>query len=493
MDLTEERYRMRNTVTSSYWKIPDKEEYLTAVAAHETQPLVAVASGARDCNLFIYEVDSTQEIPQQRRAVSLANPPVPQSRQLLTHHQTITLPEIHSLAWASPFQTLGGYGNVLATGHNLGMVHLTLLPEPYSNEPAEILRRYDHKRHLRHDQEDEGTGTKSMRVKHVNIVGRNWMCCPDSSIMTLFNENLFLWDPARSDRPILKKKTRGTVSFDACDLRDGIVAFGGRRGISITDLRVKNSPVLSPPSSENETFVSHVKWASRDENLVAAVHDYMTVKIWDIRAGKPMVTLFGHNDRVNSLLWPEHDSNELVSASSDGTVRMWNIKNCVDLQSEPAPTPSLFRRQVRSVSSPAGRGANSSISSDLSSTSPTEDMEWLPKPWQTHRHRLSRQDEVCTHMSYFLEMSKNKAPSTTVFSDSKEFVSVAAIAGKDSIRIASIDNDGYFGLHSRRQQRPLSSISTDTENDLFSSAASTTSVSSMDSEPLSVPKVRHSP
>ena len=96
---------------------------------------MAVASANTESNLFIYEVGDTYHGGKQGSLKS--------EKTILTHHQTITLPGIHSLAWASPTHSLGGFGNVLASGHNSGLVHLTLLPDAHSesDEPAEILRR----------------------------------------------------------------------------------------------------------------------------------------------------------------------------------------------------------------------------------------------------------------------------------------------------------------------------------------------------------------
>ncbi|KAA8910569.1 hypothetical protein TRICI_004093 [Trichomonascus ciferrii] len=443
-----------SSVSSSYWSIPDSEVYLSCVATHETDPLIAVASGARNSNLFIYELDKKAGEAEQHT--------------ILTHHQTVSLSGIHSLQWASPYQTLGGYGNVLASGHNSGLAYLTLLPDPHSDsEPAEILREFDHKRHI------DPSEIKSTRIRNLSLLGKNWTCCADSAIMTLFSQSIFLWDPSRSDVPMMRKRARGTVCLDPSPLRDGVISFGGQRGVSITDIRVKDSPGLSPPN-DNGGLVTQIKWSPHDENLLAAVHDSNIVKLWDIRAGGPLVTLNGHTDRVNSLSWSKISDNKVTSASSDGTIRIWNIKNCIEMQSQPPPL------------------------SDYSANNDKNNLDWLPQSLNQYRRQTSRYDDIFSHMTYFLEGSKNKPPSTTIFANNREFLALSNLSnGKSSEKLISIDSSGFFGLHTRlnssttpEEAFPAAKIS-DTESntgstvdeDLFSSPSSTmTSATSHDFE-----------
>lgn len=463
------------SISSSYWRIPDSEEFLRCVATHETEPLVAVASGAQHSNLFIYELD--KEAGEKS------------GNTILTHHQTISLPGIHSLKWASPYQTLGGYGNVLASGHNSGLAYLTLLPDPYSDsEPAEILREFNHNRHV------QPNNIRSTRIRNLNLLGKNWTCCADSALLTLFSQNIFLWDPSRSDIPVMKKRSRGTVTLDPSPIQDGIICFGGQRGVSITDIRVKDSPGLSPPN-DNDSMVSYVKWSPHDENLLAAVHDSNVVKVWDIRAGGPLVTLNGHTDKVNSLCWSDMDDNKITSASSDGTVRIWNIKNCVEMQSQVPPSPQLEERDDYYYNSNSHNHSN---------------LDWLTSQpcWNNYRRHVSRYDDIFSHMTYFLEGSKNKPPSTTIFAHDKEFLDLGSLrCSKTSEKLISIDNCGFFGLHtgvksekapSTHTAKPTTAHNSDNESseenlssviedDLFSNSSSTmTSASSPEFGPIEV-------
>lgn len=486
----------RNVVSSAYWKVPDSKSHLTSVACHGMEPFVAVASGSRDSNLFIYEVEpprldeeehrfanaapddfssfpvskkSSNMRKYHKRAVSESatnatagafdfsswptsndtpstthsqtqNGLVTESHSspVLTHHQTISFSGIHSLAWVpTQHQKSGSYGNVLATGHNAGVVHLILLPDPYTNNgPAEIISRFNHTRHIPSHKQ-----TLSTRIKTLNISQPAWNCCPKSSIVSMFSEHLFMWDPNRRDTPIIVQRTKRTRSFNISPIRNGIVSLATDKGISIMDMRYKQPVALAPPN-DNDGFVSLVRWSSLDENRVASVHDQTTIKIWDIRTGSPLVTLEGHCDKINAIEWSSslQSPDEFYSASSDGTVRLWDIKKCTDLNNEPT------------VPTVAPRNSHRRAKSEPDST-----VNWLPsKSWRLYRQRLARENSVPSY-NYFLDNQNPQSPCTTVFSNDKEFFGLATVNMYSRQQgtvpyLVSIDNGGFFGIHSKANQ-----------------------------------------
>lgn len=360
---------------------------------------------------------------------------------ILTHHQTITLGGIHSLTWVSQNHPLGSQGNVLATGHNSGLAHFILLPDPYSNNvPAEIVRRFNHNRHL---QKSSG----STRIKHLQLSNDVWTCTPLSSLITMCSEHIFLWDPSRSDIPMLRKKCKGATCFDASELRSGILGMGGAKGISIRDIRAHSSSGLSPPT-DNDGRVSMVKWSPNNENLMAAVHDSTTIKVWDIRSHGPLATFDGHTDQINSIRWassataasPSNNSTltsgELYSASNDGTIRVWSVGN----NNESAAEYNSSRDSIQ----PLPDNNNTPTSK--------KDLEWIQnKPWKLYRQRLSKYDDDSTvSCQYFIDRSRHSF-SSTIFSATKQFLKLAAIQTSRSPlpSLISVDSEGYFGLHTK--------------------------------------------
>lgn len=520
-----DRYTLssKNVVSSAYWKVPDQKTHLTAVACHEFDPLFAVASGSRDSNLFIYEAnvpeddkqyptDSVYSFPtnygtpeddpqtyyeaaddildmyeKERKmskhhlrsvsGTSFGSDSMPitrstQSSPVLTHHQTISLGGIHSLAWVNAKHSLSNYGNVLATGHNNGLVHLVLLPDPYTNSgPAEIISRFDHTSHIKATHKHNHSNSK--RIKSMHLTSKNWSCSPASSIVTLYDEHLFLWDPSRSDVPLIVQRAKKARSHHISPLKNGIVSFATDRGVGIMDLRYKNPTMLAPPT-DNTGMVSHVKWSSVDENRVASVHDQNLIKIWDIRAGAPLVTLEGHYDKINSIEWSATDPNEFYSASSDGTIRTWDIKKCTDSGqarkrsiTRPSLAKSLPDLMLDNTVSTNSNSTNLKRSKTTGSGTPSNRAEeWLQSPsWRLYRQRMSRENDIPSY-NYFLDNQNPQSPCTTIFSNQKEFMSLSILKlplhnngynAKSTSELVSIDTQGFFGVHSKVSSPPISS------------------------------------
>lgn len=379
---THNSIRTRQKPPSSYWRVPDKQQYLTSIAVHESQSLCAVSSGSRSNNLFIYEL------------VPGAGAPT------LTHHQTISLPEIHSLSWISQASELGSQGNVLVSGHKHGLVHMTLLPDTHSSDvPAEILKRFNHTRHL-------PASVPSLRIKNLALTSTSWSTFPTSGIITQCGGHLFLWDPSRSDLPLIKQKLRRDItSMDLCTTRNGIMAFGGRKGVSIRDLRVKGGSGLSPPDPANEQ-TTVVKWSPHNDNLVASVHNRKEIKVWDIRASGPASSYSGHSDWVTAIEWATNEPTEIVSASNDGTIRVWDI----------------IKRGYSSISNPSER----------------KELDWAScNGWKMYQMRKDNDVELDNLARSLL------SPSQPMISQNRHFTAMK-LTSRGAV---SIDSEGYFGYH----------------------------------------------
>lgn len=234
------------------------------------------------------------------------------------------------------------------------------------------------------------------------------------------------------------------------------------------DLRYKNPSALAPPE-ENDGLVSIVKWSSLDENKVASVHDQTNIKIWDIRAGAPLLTLDGHYDRINALEWSTVNDNEMYSASSDGTVRMWDIGKCAgnDKQNKRNSAPQIGGVARDSAVSAAALKRSKSTNSpgrplySVGASGAVDSADWLPsKSWRLYRQRLARENSIPSY-NYFLDNQNPKSPCTTIFSNNKEFLALASVKmpahhGYDASsapQLVSIDNNGFFGVHSKIGRR----------------------------------------
>lgn len=288
-------------IASNYWKIPDEDFYLTAVSVNQENPeQIAIASGQHESNLFIYDMNF--------------------DRDVLTHQQTISLPNIESMKWLDYDKEESS----ILTGHKNGVVHMVSVPDSNSNECARILKRFNHKKHFSNDK------YRNSAIKNINIP--NWSST--NSFLSLCNENIFMWDlNHRSDLPILKNQHLGIKNFDSSPSKAGIVALCGEFGISLSDLRAPvNTPsIFTPKNSQNLGYSNNIKWAPYDSNILAASHADNVVRLWDIRAQDSFAQLKGHNDLVTSLEWSEESSSDFYSGSRDGNIIHWDLDFNEDL------------------------------------------------------------------------------------------------------------------------------------------------------------------
>lgn len=243
--------------------------------------------------------------------------------------------------------------------------------------------------------------SKSEKPKQLDLDFK-WACCPSESIFTLCADHIFIWEPNRSDAPLLMQKTSNVNTFDLSADRDGVFALGRRQGVSIRDIRIKEGrgSGLKPPTG-NTHNVSVVKWNQFDSTYqFAAVHDDNVIKLWDIRNNKPLSTYNGHADSITSLEWTSPE--EFVSASADGTVRVWNIYN--------------------------------------DSQEYTENTEPEENRWCNYQQRMNSKAELDAFANDLL----TDAPKVNL---SRNFVDMKLASMGPELEAITIDNGGYLGIH----------------------------------------------
>ncbi len=130
----------------------------------------------------------------------------------------------------------------------------------------------------------------------------------------------------------------------------------------------KNDPAVIEPYSivtkvlqksifdvtEHNRLVKHSDYVrsvsfSPDGNTLASGSKDNTIKLWDVRTGKELLTFSGHNNQVWSVSFSP-DGKTLASGSEDKTIKLWDVRTGKELL-----TLSGHRAKVESVSfSPDG-------------------------------------------------------------------------------------------------------------------------------------------
>lgn len=87
--------------------------------------------------------------------------------------------------------------------------------------------------------------------------------------------------------------------------------------------------------------VGHVLFNPAAENVLASSSGDYTVKLWDVEAGAPKLTL-KHKDIVQSLSWSA-DGSQLVTTSRDKKLRVWDVRQeapAIEVQGHPGAKSS---------------------------------------------------------------------------------------------------------------------------------------------------------
>ena len=124
--------------------------------------------------------------------------------------------------------------------------------------------------------------------------------------------------------PAHKNPVRGIVA----DGLNQLVVTGDSRGV-VKFWRLKKCELLSP-SLKLGGDMSRMR-LHRDSSLLAVVMEDFTVKVVDIDTRAVVREFPGHNAAITDLTFSA-DSRWLVTASLDGTARVWDLpsSSCVD-------------------------------------------------------------------------------------------------------------------------------------------------------------------
>jgi len=114
--------------------------------------------------------------------------------------------------------------------------------------------------------------------------------------------------------------------------------------IKIWDARTnQRKAVLSVVAHDSD--VNAISWNKKVAYLLASGSDDKSLKIWDLRnfkAGESVAHYKYHRDQICSLEWNPHDETQILVASADNQVTIWDLSLEADEDEEEDVPPQLF-------------------------------------------------------------------------------------------------------------------------------------------------------
>lgn len=277
----------------------------------------------------------------------------------LIHLTSITLPDIQTLKFLAP--TVEEDFKFLATAHSDGIVNLTTIPlstsGPFKN--AEIIKRFNHKKHLPNSQVSMlNNSNLSSTIKTIGLSPEEWNSTPLNSIMTIYNNNVFLWDSCRSRCPKSIISTPGVSNLSPNPKMDGVIGIVGEFGLSLLDIKAGNIKtnyqknnrksslyvtntqyVPNAPLNRNHRISSipksapigstHISWHNEGNYVSTSTFSNLgdIVQLWDIRKLEPLAILEGLQDEVVDMKWSE---DTLWTSDKDGCISKWGLETIIN-------------------------------------------------------------------------------------------------------------------------------------------------------------------
>ncbi|XP_041704152.2 jouberin [Coregonus clupeaformis] len=104
--------------------------------------------------------------------------------------------------------------------------------------------------------------------------------------------------------------------------------------------RIPNKPMLSFRGGQMGCFTIRFSHNGRRLAAACADRDAFPIIVYEIPSGKVLAAFNGHLSIVYDLCW-SRDDRSLLSASSDGTVRVWNVQRFQAIAQKVLPHPSF--------------------------------------------------------------------------------------------------------------------------------------------------------
>ncbi|KAJ3613669.1 hypothetical protein NHX12_019915, partial [Muraenolepis orangiensis] len=194
-------------------------------------------------------------------------------------------------------------------------------PEPKAIEVVEWWRRYPRNRYA----STLYVTVKGIRLpEHVDPSMRSMMALQEERGSTSYSE-------------LQSEVTRRSLPQPAQSKASAVLRWSRMPG---QVCRIPNKPALSLRGGHMGCFTLRFSHAGTALAAACSDRDAFPVIVYEIPSGTVLAVFSGHLSIVYDLCW-SRDDRSLLSASSDGTVREWNVERLVGVATKVLPHPSF--------------------------------------------------------------------------------------------------------------------------------------------------------
>jgi hypothetical protein len=134
-------------------------------------------------------------------------------------------------------------------------------------------------------------------------------------------KTLIVWDVSDRGKTRVAIPIKQSVTSLAVTPDGRSVVAPTENGLSVFDLKAGRRTLALPGPQQTSTLSVAI---SRDGKLTAGGLNSQEIILWDLKTGKPLRTLRGHNGSVLTLAFSP-DGKELASGGQDHTIRLWEV------------------------------------------------------------------------------------------------------------------------------------------------------------------------
>jgi WD40 repeat protein len=181
---------------------------------------------------------------------------------------------------------------------------------------------------------------------------RDWVFSPDGQYLagSAWSNMLQVWNA--STGKILLSHTGGSLIIGP----DGKHLLGGGHDGTLGLWDTVTKRYLWTSRGAHGGAVNHLLFSRDGKRIVSAAADN-TIKLWDAADGRELLTIRGHTHAVNRVAFgpgepaspPSQSEQNIISASSDGTIRLWDLTQSGEFVPLALPGSDTFRGGPRAA------------------------------------------------------------------------------------------------------------------------------------------------